>query len=74
MKDRAIHLSILILSVTVTLFIGLTGGVGADIAPGLRWLVPGAAFFALTVAGLFLLSRRRALRAAAPKRERSSIP
>ncbi len=61
MKNRAIHLGMVILAATVTLFIGLTGGAVAGINPGLRWLVFGAAFFALTVGGLFLLSRRRAL-------------
>jgi hypothetical protein len=74
MRNRTIHLSIVILPATVSLFIGLTGsGAVAGITPGLRWLVPGAAVFALAVAALFLLSRRRALRRPTLKRERSSI-
>ena len=64
MKDRAVLLSTLTLIVTVTLFVWLTrlrwGTIG--IHPALGWLVLGSALLALTAAGLFFASRRRARR------------
>ncbi len=76
MKDRAVRFSSLALLITVALFAWLTrarwGTVG--IYPGLGWLVLGAAVFALALAGLFPLSRRRTAPAAQPPAAPPPVP
>ena len=73
MKDRAVLLSTLALTITVALFVWLTwtrwGTIG--IHPALGALVLGAAFVALAVSGLLVVARRRAARI---RRRRPPVP
>ena len=64
MKERPIQVSALALLVTAALFGGLTWDRWGILAmdPGLRWLVLGAAFFALGVTCVFLRFGRRSAR------------
>jgi len=73
MKDRAILFTSLTLVIATALFLWLTWPRSGmiDVSPALRWLVFGAASFALAVVGLFLYSRYRIARA---RRRQPSSP